>query len=81
MFYRNNDQIIANIDEFDNEDKEDHHMNMEQIHKAEKNIPLRRNVMKLFKLDEDNKMYTVNVPNSTHFFMVIDYVKCGMSFR
>ncbi len=82
LFYRNNDQIIANIDEFDNEDKEDHHMNMEQIHKkAEKNIPLRRNAMKLFKLDEDNKMYTVNVPNSTDFFTVIDYVKCGMSFR
>ncbi len=82
LFYCDNDQIIANVDEFDNKDKEDHHMNMERIHKkAEKNIPLKHNAMKLFKLDEDNKMYMVNVPNRTHFSMVIDYVKCGMSFH
>jgi hypothetical protein len=37
--------------------------------------------MKLFKLDEDNEMYTVDIPNSTRFFLVIDYVGCGMSFR
>jgi hypothetical protein len=82
LFYRDNNQIITNVDEFNNKVKEDHHMNMERIHnKAEKNIPLKRNAMKLFKLDEDNKMYMVNVPNNTRFFMVIDYVKCGMSFH
>ncbi len=48
--------------------------------KAEKKINLKRKVMKLFKLDEDNKIYTVNVPNNTCFFLVIDYVKCDMLF-
>ncbi len=37
--------------------------------------------MKLFKLDEDNKMYTIDVSNSTRFFLLIDYIKCGMSFQ
>jgi hypothetical protein len=36
--------------------------------------------MNLFKFNEDNKMYTVDVPNSTRFFLAIDYVACGMSF-
>ncbi len=26
-------------------------------------------------------MYTINVPNSTCFFLAIDYVECSMSFR
>jgi hypothetical protein len=37
--------------------------------------------MKLYKLDEDNEMYTVNIPNITCFFLVIHYVGCGMLFR
>jgi hypothetical protein len=41
---------------------------------------LKRNEMKLFKLDEDNEMYMVDVLNSMHFFLAIDYVKCSMSF-
>lgn len=57
-------------------------MNMERVRKkVDKKIALKRNVMKLFKLDEDNEMYMVDVPNSTHFFLAIDYVKCSMSFR
>jgi hypothetical protein len=37
--------------------------------------------MKLFKFDEDNKMYTIDVPNSTHFLLAIDYVRCGLSVQ
>ncbi|CAK9863251.1 unnamed protein product [Sphagnum jensenii] len=82
LFYCNDNQILASIDEVDDEDEEDHHMNLERIRKkAEKKIPLKRNVMKLFKLDEDNEMYTIDILNSTCFFLTIDYVKCGMSFR
>ncbi|CAM6031650.1 unnamed protein product [Sphagnum compactum] len=82
LFYRDEDQILAGIDEIEEEDEEDHHMNMEQIRKkVEKKIALKRNAMKLFKLDEDNEMYTVDIPNSTCFFLAIDYVGCGMSFR
>ncbi len=82
LFYHDEDQILAGIDEIEEEDEEDHHMNMERIRKkVEKKIALKRNVMKLFKLYEDNEMYTVNIPNSTRFFLVIDYVGCGMSFR
>jgi hypothetical protein len=56
-------------------------MNMERIRKkVEKKIALKRNVMKLFKLNEDNEMYIVNIPNITRFFLAIDYVGCGMSF-
>ncbi|CAM6030899.1 unnamed protein product [Sphagnum balticum] len=80
LFYRNNDQIFAGIDEVDDEDEEDHHMNLEWIcKKAEKKIALKRNVMKLFKLNEDNEMYIVDIPNSTRF-LAINYVGCGMSF-
>ncbi len=81
LFYCNDDQILASVDEVDNEDEEDHHMNLERIcKKAEKKIAFKRNVMKLFKLDEDNEMYTINILNNTRFFLTIDYVKCGMSF-
>jgi hypothetical protein len=81
FYYCDDDQIIANIDEVDNKDEEDHYMNMEKISKkAEKKIALKRNTMKLFKFDEDNKMHMVDVPNSTCFFLAIDYVGCGMSF-
>ncbi len=82
LFYHDDDQILAGIDEVDDEDEEDHHMNLEQIcKKAEKKIALKCNAMKLFKLDEDNEMYTVDIPNNTCFFLAIDYVGCGMSFR
>jgi hypothetical protein len=82
LFYRDEDQILAGINEIEEEDEEDHHMNMERIRKkVEKKIALKRNAMKLFKLDEDNEMYTVDIPNSTCFFLAIDYVGCGMSFR
>ncbi len=82
LFYHDDDQIFANIDEVNNEDEEDHHMNMERIYKkAEKKIALKLKVMKLFKLDEDNEMYIVDVLNHTCFFLMIDYVRCGMSFR
>lgn len=37
--------------------------------------------MKFFKLDEDNKMYTVNILNNTRFFLDINYIKCSMLFR
>jgi hypothetical protein len=33
LFYRDEDQILTGVDEVDDEDEEDHHMNMEQIHK------------------------------------------------
>jgi hypothetical protein len=26
-------------------------------------------------------MYTVDIPNITRFFLAIDYIGCGMSFR
>jgi hypothetical protein len=82
LFYRDEDQILADIDEIEEEDKEDHHMNMERIcKKVEKKIALKHNAMKFFKLDEDNEMYTVDIPNITRFFLAIDYVGCGMSFR
>ncbi|CAK9250170.1 unnamed protein product [Sphagnum jensenii] len=82
LFYRDEDQILAGINEIEEEDEEDHHMNMERIRKkVEKKIVLKRSVMKLFKLDEDNEMYTINIPNSTCFFLAINYVGCGMLFR
>jgi len=63
-FYHDDNQIINNVDEVDDEDEEDHHMNMERIHKkAKKKITLKCNMMKLFKLNEENKMYTVEVLN------------------
>jgi hypothetical protein len=34
--------------------------------------------MKLFKLNEDNEMYTIDIPNNMRFFLAIDYVECGM---
>jgi hypothetical protein len=37
--------------------------------------------MKLFKLDEDNEMYTIDILNNMHFFLAIDYVGCSLSFR
>jgi hypothetical protein len=81
LFYRDEDQILAGIDEIEEEDEEDHHMNMERIpKKVEKKIALKCNAMKLFKLDDDNEMYTVDIPNNTPFFLAIDYIGCGMSF-
>jgi ATP sulfurylase len=75
LFYCDNDQILVGIDEVDEKDEKDHRMNMERIRKkAEKNIALKCNAMKLFKFDEDNKMYIVNIPNNMHFFLAIDYV-------
>jgi hypothetical protein len=51
LFYRDNDQILLGVNEVDDEDEEDHHMNMERIRKkAEKKITLKRNTMKLFNL-------------------------------
>jgi hypothetical protein len=82
LFYCHNDQILAGVNEVDDKDKEDHHMNMEPIcKKAKKKITLKRNAMKLFKLVEDNEMDTVDIPNNTCFFLVINYIGCGMSFR
>jgi hypothetical protein len=82
MFYYDDDQILTGVDEVDDKDKEDHHMNMEWIRKkVEKKITVKHNTMKLFKLNEDNKMYTIDVPNSTRFFLAIDYIRCKMSFR
>ncbi len=82
LFYRDDDQILAGVDEVNDEDEEDHHMNLEWIHKkAEKTIALKCNAMKLFKLNEDNEMYIVDIPNNTRFFLAIDYVGCGMLFR
>lgn len=81
LFYHDDNQILVGVNEVNEEDEEDHHMNMEWIHKkAEKKIDLKCNAMKLFKLDHDNKMCMVDIPNSTCFFLVIDYVKCGMLF-
>jgi len=77
LFYLDNDQIFVDIDE----DEEDHHMNMERIHKkAKKKIALKHNTMKFFKLNEDNEMYTVEVLNNMRLFVMIDYVKCDMLF-
>jgi hypothetical protein len=81
LFYRNDDQILASVDEFDNKDEEDYHMNMEHIRKkAKKKIALKRNVMQLFNLDEDNEMYMVNVSNNLRFFLANDYIRYDMSF-
>ncbi len=57
-------------------------MNFERIcKKVEKKIALKRNAMKLFKFNEDNEMYIVDIPNSMRFFLAIDYIGCGMLFR
>jgi hypothetical protein len=57
LFYHDDDQILAGIDEVNDEDEKDHHMNLERIRKkVEKKIALKCNAMKLFKLDEDNEM-------------------------
>ncbi len=62
LFYPDDNQILVGIDEVDDEDEEDHHMNMEWIHKkVEKKIALKHNAMKLFKLDEDNEMYMIDM--------------------
>jgi len=36
LFYCSNDQILASVDEVDDEDEKDHHMNLERIHKSRK---------------------------------------------
>ncbi|CAK9879852.1 unnamed protein product [Sphagnum jensenii] len=57
-------------------------MNMERMRKkVEEKIALKHNMMKLFKLDEGNEMYTVNILNNMRFFLAINYVRCGMSFQ
>ncbi len=62
LFHPDDNQILAGVDEVDDEDKKDHHMNMEWIRKkAKKKIALKHNAMKLFKLDEDNEMYTIDM--------------------
>ncbi|CAM6007190.1 unnamed protein product [Sphagnum balticum] len=82
LFYCDDDQILVDVDEVDDEDEEDHHMNMERIHKkAEKKIVLKRNAMKLFKLNQDNEMCMVNITNNTCFFLAIDYVECSILFQ
>jgi hypothetical protein len=82
LFYYDDNQILIGVDEVNDKDEEDHHMNMKWIRKkAEKKIALKHNVMKLFMFNEDNEMYMINVSNSTHFFLAIDYIKCDMSFR
>ncbi len=82
LFYRNDDQIFADIDEVDEEEDDHHHMNMEWIRKkAEKKIVLKCNTIKLFKLYEDNKMYMIDIPNNMCFFLMINYVKYDMTFR
>ncbi len=79
MFYHDDDQIFADINELDDED---HDMNMERIYKKlEKEITLKHNAMKLFNLNADNEMYMVDILNNAHFFFAIDYVECTMSFR
>jgi hypothetical protein len=82
LFDRNDDQILVGIDEVNNEDEEDHHMNMELMRKkVKKKISFKHNTMKLFKLDEGNEMYTVDIPNNMRFFLAINYFGCGMSFQ
>jgi hypothetical protein len=62
LFHPDDNQILTGVDEVDDEDKKDHHMNMEWIRKkAKKKIALKHNAMKLFKLDEDNEMYTIDM--------------------
>jgi hypothetical protein len=36
LFYCDDDQILAGVDEVDNKDEEDHHMNLEWIRKKQK---------------------------------------------
>jgi len=73
LFYYNDNQILINIDEVNKEDEEAQHMNMERIcKKVEKNIAFKCNAMKLFKFNEDNKMYTVDILNNACFFLAID---------
>jgi len=82
LFDCDDNQILVGIDEVNNEDEEDHHMNMERMRKkVEKKIALKHNTMKLFKLDEGNEMYTVDILNNMRFFLAINYVGCGMSFQ
>jgi hypothetical protein len=65
LFYRDDDKILVGVDNVNNEDEENHHMNMEWISKmVEKKIILKCNTMKFFKLDEDNEMYMVDVLNN-----------------
>jgi hypothetical protein len=69
LFDRDDNQILVGVDEVDNEDDEDHHMNMEHMRKkVEKKIALKHNTMKLFKFDEGNEMYMVDIPNNMRFF-------------
>jgi hypothetical protein len=82
LFYRDDNQILIDVDEVNDGDEEDHHMNMKHIRKkAEKKIVLKCNVMKFFKFKKDNKTYTVDVPNNMCFLVAIDYVRCGMLFQ
>jgi hypothetical protein len=55
---------------------------MEPIYKkAKKKIALKRNTMKFFKFDENNEIFMVDILNNMHFFLAIDYAKCGMLFQ
>jgi hypothetical protein len=62
MFHCNDDQILAGVDEVDDKEEEDHHMNMDWIcKKAEKKIALKDNEMKLFKLNVHSRRPTQHV--------------------
>jgi hypothetical protein len=65
LFYCDDNKILVGVDNVNDKDKEDHHMNMEWIRKkVEKKIVLKCNVIKIFKLDENNGMYMVDIPNN-----------------
>jgi hypothetical protein len=42
---------------------------------------LRRGALQLFKLNENNDGYTVNIKRVVHFKLAIQHVLCGLSFR
>jgi hypothetical protein len=77
LFYYDEDKILASIDEIEEEDEEDHHMDMQWIHKkVEKEIALKRNTMKLI-MDMNGEM----CPKKTNRWAHLDnalkfYISC-----
>ncbi len=73
-----NEMLFRPEDELDTADNDDLAGVDDRNQKIEK---LRRGALQLFKLNENNDGYTINIKRVVHFKLAIQHVSCGLSFR
>jgi hypothetical protein len=71
MLFHFEDELDA-ADDDDLADIGDHNQKIEK---------LRRGALQLFKLNENNDLYTINIKRVVRFKLAIQHVSCGLSFR